>query len=95
MASRHEQDKPGQGPARKVSVSLRASNVRAVRERVGQRGFSAYVDAAVERQVERDLLVEALAANEARAGPIPQEFSDEAAAVFREVKSAPELSKED
>ena len=86
---------PGHGPAAKVSVSLRAGNIRAVRERVGSRGFSAYVDAAVERQIERDLLEEALLVNEAAAGPIPQELKDEAAALFREVKSAPELHAED
>ncbi|MEV4562256.1 hypothetical protein AB0K12_00650 [Nonomuraea sp. NPDC049419] len=86
---------PGDGPAAKVSVSLRAGNIRAVRERVGARGFSAYVDAAVERQIERDLLEEALQANEAAAGPIPQSLRDEAAELFRRVKSAPELQEED
>jgi hypothetical protein len=84
---------PGHGPAAKVSVSLRAGNIRAIRERVGSRGFSAYVDAAVERQIERDLLEEALLANEAEAGVIPQEVKDEAAALFRDVKSAPELEE--
>lgn len=72
-------------------MSLRAGNIRAIKDRVGARGFSAYVDAAVERQIERDLLEEALLANEAQAGPIPEEFKDEAAALFREVKSSPEL----
>jgi hypothetical protein len=86
---------PGRGPAEKVSVSLRVGNIRAIRERVGSRGFSAYVDAAVERQIERDLLEEALLANEAAAGPIPQEFKDEAAALFHEVRSAPELQDRD
>ncbi|WP_440100419.1 hypothetical protein [Streptosporangium sp. H16] len=86
---------PGDGPAAKVSVSLRAGNIRAVRERVGARGFSAYVDAAVERQIERDLLEEALQENEAASGPIPQSLRDEAAALFRRVKSAPELQEED
>jgi len=85
---------PGHGPAAKVSVSLRAGNIRAVRERVGARGFSAYVDAAVERQIERDLLEEALVANEAQAGPIPQHLRDDAAALLREVKSALELQEE-
>ncbi|MEU9887178.1 hypothetical protein [Sphaerisporangium sp. NPDC051011] len=83
----------GEGPATKVSVSLRAGNVRAVRERVGARGFSAYVDAAVERQIERDLLEEALQVNESEAGPIPQAFRDEAAELFRSVKSATELQQ--
>lgn len=86
---------PGDGPAAKVSVSLRTGNIRAVRERVGARGFSAYVDAAVERQIERDLLEEALQANEAAAGPIPQSLRDEAAELFRRAKSAPELQGED
>jgi hypothetical protein len=85
---------PGHGPAAKVSVSLRAGNIRAIRERVGARGFSAYVDAAIERQIERDLLEEALAVNEAQAGPVPQALRDEAAALFREVRSAPELQEE-
>ena len=49
------------------------------------------LDAAVERQIERDLLGEALLVNEAEAGPIPQELKDEAAALFRDMKSAPEL----
>jgi hypothetical protein len=91
MTALHEEYPPGYGPAAKVSVSLRAGNIRAVKERVGSRGFSAYVDAAVERQIERDLLEEALLANEEQAGVIPREIKDEAAALFREVKSAPEL----
>ena len=86
---------PGDGPAAKVSVSLRTGNIRAVRERVGARGFSAYVDAAVERQIERDLLEEALQANEAASGPIPKPLRDEAAELFHRVKSAPELQEED
>lgn len=93
MAMPEQEYHPGEGPAAKVSVSLRAGNIRAVKERVGARGFSAYVDAAVERQIERDLLEEALQANEKAAGPIPQSLRDEAAALFREVKSAPELQE--
>jgi hypothetical protein len=91
MTALHEEYPPGQGPSAKVSVSLRAGNIRAVRERVGSRGFSAYVDSAVERQIERDLLDEALHANEEQAGVIPQDIREEAAALFREVKSSPEL----
>jgi hypothetical protein len=84
---------PGHGPAAKISVSLRAGNIKAIRERVGARGFSAYVDAAVERQIERDLLEEALLANEAEAGPDSRAFKDEAAALFHEVRTAPELQE--
>jgi len=92
---RAEQEfRPGEGPAAKVSVSLRAGNIRAIKERVGARGFSAYVDAAVERQIERDLLEEALQAHENENGPIPQALSDEAKELFRSVKSAPELRED-
>lgn len=84
---------PGEGPAVKASVSLRAGNIRAIRERVGARGLSAYVDAAVERQIERDLMEEALQRNEMESGPIPQELRDEAADLFRAVKAAPELQE--
>ncbi|WP_431901422.1 hypothetical protein [Nonomuraea sp. bgisy101] len=49
----------------------------------------------MERQIERDLLEEALQANEAASAPIPQSLRDEAAELFRRVKSAPELQGED
>jgi hypothetical protein len=49
----------------------------------------------VERQIERDLLEEALQANEAASGAIPQSLRDEAAELFRRVKSAPELQEDD
>lgn len=95
MTAAHAEYSPGDGPASKVSVSLRAGNVRAIRERVGTRGFSAYVDAAVERQIERDLLEEALLANEERAGSATAHFRDEAATFFRELKADPDLCQED
>lgn len=85
---------PGEGPTAKVSVSLRVGNIRAIKERVGARGFSAYVDAAVQRQIERDLLEEALQANESECGPVPQSLREEAQELFRSVKSAPELQEE-
>ncbi|MFI6293411.1 hypothetical protein ACIBEJ_17600 [Nonomuraea sp. NPDC050790] len=49
----------------------------------------------MERQIERDLLEEALQANETASGPIPQSMREEAAELFRRVKSAPELQGED
>ncbi|MEU8796155.1 hypothetical protein [Spirillospora sp. NPDC048819] len=91
MDAQEKEFELGEGSAVKVSVSLRAGNIRAVRERVGARGFSAYVDAAVERQIERDLLEEALQANQDASGPTPQALRDEAADLFREVKAAPEM----
>ncbi|MGH3420074.1 MAG: CopG family transcriptional regulator [Streptosporangiaceae bacterium] len=41
-----------------VSASLNAGTVEAVRRRVGKRGFSSYVEAALRRQIEQDNLTE-------------------------------------
>jgi hypothetical protein len=41
-----------------VSTSLHAGTVEAVRSRVGKRGFSSYVEAALRRQIEQDNLAE-------------------------------------
>jgi hypothetical protein len=41
-----------------VSASLHAGTVEAVRSRVGKRGFSSYVEAALRRQIEQDNLAE-------------------------------------
>ncbi|RMI29960.1 hypothetical protein [Nocardia stercoris] len=84
----------GDGPAVKVSVSMRAGTVRRLRERLGKREFSAYVDAAVERQLERDLLEEALLVNEAIAGPVSPEVEEEIAVMFRDFMTSPELREE-
>ncbi|MCP3819071.1 hypothetical protein NLX86_13385 [Streptomyces sp. A3M-1-3] len=76
-----------EGPAQKVSVSMPAGRIAAVKARVGARGFSAYISAAVERQIQRDLLEELLQANEAETGPIPQEMHDRAAQAFRSAEA--------
>lgn len=69
-----ERDHPvGGGPAAKVSISMPLGSIQAVRRRVGAREFSSYVAAAVERQVERDLLQEAIDINIAEFGAIPDE----------------------
>ncbi|UUS31895.1 MULTISPECIES: hypothetical protein [Streptomyces] len=73
----------GDAPAQKVSVSLPADRVAAVRARVGKRGFSAYVSAAVERQLQRDLLEELLQEKEAAIGPVAPEVKAWAEDVFR------------
>lgn len=52
----------------KHSVTLPSTTSRAVRERVGSRGFSAYVAAAVERQLRRDALRELIERMEAEHG---------------------------
>jgi hypothetical protein len=53
-----EQGIPGTGPTMTVSTSLHSGTVEAVRSRVGKRGFSAYVEAALRRQIEQDNLAE-------------------------------------
>jgi hypothetical protein len=49
---------PGTGPTMTVSTSLHTGTVEAVRSRVGKRGFSSYVEAALRRQIEQDNLAD-------------------------------------
>ncbi|WP_328626698.1 hypothetical protein OHA88_21580 [Streptomyces sp. NBC_00353] len=60
---------PGDGPSSGISVSLTAGTLRAIRERVGKRGVSAYLEMAAQRQIERDNLDELLADFEKVNGP--------------------------
>lgn len=60
---------PGDGPSSGISVSLTAGTLHAIRERVGKRGVSAYLEAAAQRQIERDNLDELLADFEKANGP--------------------------
>ncbi|MEW2401051.1 hypothetical protein [Streptomyces sp. NPDC046862] len=69
---------PGEGPTKSVSVSVHEGTIAAVRTRVGKRGISAYVEAAIQRQIERDQLDELIAANEELHGPLTQEEIDAA-----------------
>ncbi|MFJ5047950.1 DNA-binding protein [Streptomyces sp. NPDC088719] len=64
--------RPGEGPIANVSVSLHSGSIAAVPARVGKRGFSAYIDAAVQRQIERDSLAELTATHEAEHGDLSQ-----------------------
>lgn len=64
---------PGEGPTTVVSVSMHSGTIGAVRGRAGRRGVSAYIEAAVQRQIERDNLDEIIAAAEAEHGPITAE----------------------
>jgi hypothetical protein len=64
---------PGEGPTTVVSVSMHEGTIGAVRSRVGRRQVSAYIEAAVRRQIERDNLDELIAAAEAEHGPITEE----------------------
>ncbi|MFF7815969.1 hypothetical protein ACFZCF_29180 [Streptomyces sp. NPDC007945] len=52
---------PGDGPTSGPSVTLTAGTLQAIRERVGKRGVSAYLEKAAQRQIERDDLDELIA----------------------------------
>ena len=57
-------------PTTKVSVTLDDDVVQAARCRVGSRGLSGYVNAALQRQLQRDRLLEFLESVEQERGPI-------------------------
>ncbi|MEV0223725.1 hypothetical protein [Streptomyces sp. NPDC050704] len=63
---------PGEGPVRPVSVSLHEGTIAALRARTGKRGMSAYVEALIQRQLERDRLRELIEDAEAEHGPVDQ-----------------------
>ncbi|MFE1318106.1 hypothetical protein [Kitasatospora phosalacinea] len=75
----------GDGPATRVSLSLPEGTAAAIRDRVGKREFSAFVAAAVERELRGRILDEYLADYERRNGPIPTAEQERARAVFDEV----------
>ncbi|CAL9542835.1 hypothetical protein SUDANB70_04298 [Streptomyces sp. enrichment culture] len=60
---------PGEGPVRPVSVSLHEGTIAALKARTGKRGMSAYVEALIQRQLERDRLHELITEAEAEHGP--------------------------
>ncbi|WP_030858366.1 hypothetical protein [Streptomyces sp. NRRL S-37] len=60
---------PGEGPVRPVSVSLHEGTIAALKARTGRRGMSAYVEALIQRQLERDRLHELITEAEAEHGP--------------------------
>lgn len=64
---------PGDGPSSGISVSLTAGTLRAIRERVGKRGVSAYLERAAQRQIERDNLEELIADFDRVHGPADPE----------------------
>jgi hypothetical protein len=63
---------PGEGPIRPVSVSLHEGTIAALRERTGKRGMSAYVEALIQRELERERLRELIEDAEAEHGPVDQ-----------------------
>lgn len=63
----------GDGPSSGISVTLSAGTLHAIRERVGKRGVSAYLERAAQRQIERDNLDELIADFEQVHGPADPE----------------------
>lgn len=61
----------------KVSMSLDVDVLAELRERAGERGVSAYVNEAVQRQLRRDALDELLAHMRSVNGPVPEEVMEE------------------
>ncbi|MCJ0869665.1 hypothetical protein [Streptomyces sp. AP-93] len=64
---------PVDGPTSGISVSLTAGTLQAIRERVGKRGVSAYLERAAQRQIERDNLDELIADFDKTHGPTDPE----------------------
>lgn len=64
---------PGDGPTSGISVTLTAGTLQAIRERVGKRGVSAYLEKAAQRQIERDNLDELIADFDKMHGPADPE----------------------
>lgn len=63
--------------AEKVSVSLDSQVLAETRGRVGGRGLSAYVNAAVRRQLRRDALSDLLTELREANGPVPAKKMEE------------------
>ncbi|WP_372410161.1 hypothetical protein [Streptomyces luteireticuli] len=64
---------PGDGPTSGVSITLTEGTLQAIRERVGRRGVSAYLERAAQRQIERDNLDELIASFDQAHGPADPE----------------------
>ncbi|MCC3770878.1 hypothetical protein [Streptomyces sp. UNOC14_S4] len=75
----------GEGPATRVSLSLPEGTAEAIRARVGKREFSAFITAAVERELRGQVLDDYLADYEQRKGPLPEPVRERARKVFDEV----------
>ncbi|MEO3976631.1 hypothetical protein [Streptomyces sp. CAU 1734] len=74
---------PGEGPVRPVSVSLHEGTIAALKARTGRRGMSAYVEALIQRQLERDLLRELIEDAEAEHGPVDRAAVETKRAILR------------
>ncbi|MET8982173.1 hypothetical protein ABZX85_41985 [Streptomyces sp. NPDC004539] len=74
----------GEGPVRPVSVSLHEGTIAALKARAGKRGMSAYVEALIQRQFERDRLRELIEDAEAAHGPVDQAAVEAKRALLRD-----------
>lgn len=74
---------PGEGPVRPVSVSLHEGTIAALRARTGKRGMSAFVEALIQRQLERDRLRELIEDAETEHGPVDQAAVEAKRALLR------------
>ncbi|MFB8776117.1 hypothetical protein [Streptomyces broussonetiae] len=74
---------PGEGPVRPVSVSLHEGTIAALKARTGKRGMSAYVEALIQRQLERERLRELIEDAEAEHGPVDQVAVEDKRALLR------------
>lgn len=74
----------GEGPAVRVSLSLPEGTAQAIRGRAGKREFSAFITAAVERELRGQTLDEYLADYERREGPVPDADRESARRAFDE-----------
>jgi hypothetical protein len=70
-------------PAAKLSVSVPLELAKAVRKRVGERGFSSFVARALEHELEREQLGEYLREMNAALGPAPQKAVAQARRAWR------------
>ncbi|ANW17601.1 hypothetical protein [Streptomyces clavuligerus] len=75
----------GEGPATRVSLSLPGGTAEAIQARVGKREFSAFIAAAVERELRGRVLDEYPADYESREGPVSEQARQRARQVFDEV----------
>ncbi|MEV6480383.1 hypothetical protein [Streptomyces sp. NPDC051576] len=75
----------GEGPATRVSLSLPEGTAEAIRQRVGKREFSAFITAAVERELRGQILDEYLADYERRRGSVSEQEQERARQIFDEV----------
>ena len=67
----------------KVSLSIEEDVLAEARERAGRRELSAYVNEALQRQLQHDRLGELLAEMETESGPIPPELLEEARGLWQ------------